>query len=110
MADEAYLGTSTLQHATVASDNSFFAQLDLDVGPQRVAATAKSMGIESELDGIPAEGIGGLRIGVSPLDLTDAYGTLAAGGNHHDPVALRRGGLPLGHADAPHHPAAQRVV
>ena len=68
-----------LQQATVASDNTVFAQLDLDVGPEEVAETAKSMGITSPLDGIPAEGIGGLRIGVSPLEMSSAYATLAAG-------------------------------
>ena len=109
-ADEGYLGRVNLQQATVASDNTVFAQLDLDVGPQSVAATAKSMGIESELDGIPAEGIGGLRIGVSPLELTDAYATLAAGGIHHDPVAIRRVVFPSGRVDRPEHPDPKRVV
>ncbi len=109
-ADEGYLGRVNLQQATVASDNTVFAQLDLDVGPQSVAATAKSMGIESELDGIPAEGIGGLRIGVSPLELTDAYATLAAGGIHHDPVAIRRVVFPGGRVDRPEQPDAKRVV
>ena len=52
------------------------------------------MGITSPLDGIPAEGIGGLRIGVSPLEMADAYATLAAGGIHHDPVAIAPGRLP----------------
>ena len=89
-ADEGYLGNVNLQQATVASDNTVFAQLDLDVGPEHVAATAKSMGITSPLDGIPAEGIGGLRVGVSPLEMSDAYATLASGGIHHDPVAIER--------------------
>ncbi|HXS46853.1 MAG TPA: transglycosylase domain-containing protein [Solirubrobacterales bacterium] len=109
-ADEGYLGTVNLQQATVASDNTVFAQLDLDVGPQNVAATAKSMGIESELDGIPAEGIGGLRIGVSPLELTNAYATLAAGGVHRNPIAIRRVVFPGGRVDRPEHPNPRRVV
>ena len=40
-ADEGYLGRVNLQQATVASDNTVFAQLDLDVGPQQVAETAQ---------------------------------------------------------------------
>ena len=83
-------GTINLKQATVASDNTVFAQLDLDVGPANVAETAKSMGITTPLEGIPAEGIGGLRIGVSPLELADAYATLASGGIHHNPVAIRQ--------------------
>jgi penicillin-binding protein 1A len=109
-ADEGYLGTINLQQATVASDNTVFAQLDLDVGPQNVAATAKSMGIEAELDGIPAEGIGGLRIGVSPLELTDAYATLADGGIHRTPIAIRRVVFPSGRVERPEHAAPKRVV
>ena len=109
-ADEGYLGTINLQEATVASDNTVFAQLDLDVGPENVAETAKSMGIESELDGIPAEGIGGLRIGVSPLEMSDAYATLAAGGIHRNPIAIRRVVFPDGRVDRPEHPDPKRVV
>jgi penicillin-binding protein 1A len=109
-ADEGYLGRIDLKQATVASDNTVFAQLDLDVGPENVAATAKSMGIESELDGIPAEGIGGLRVGVSPLEMADAYATLASGGIHRKPVAIRRVVFPGGKVDRPERPRAQRVV
>ena len=109
-ADEGYLGRVNLQQATVASDNTVFAQLDLDVGPQSVAETAKSMGVESELDGIPAEGIGGLRIGVSPLEMTDAYATLAAGGIRRDPVAIRRVVFPGGRVERPEKAAPKRVL
>jgi penicillin-binding protein 1A len=109
-ADEGYLGRVNLQQATVASDNTVFAQLDLDVGPQQVAATAKSMGIVSPLDGIPAEGIGGLRVGVSPLEMADAYATLAAGGIHRNPVAIRRVVFPGGRVGRPERPEPRRVV
>jgi penicillin-binding protein 1A len=109
-ADEGYLGRINLQQATVASDNTVFAQLDLDVGPENVAATAKSMGIESELDGIPAEGIGGLRIGVSPLEMAGAYATLASGGIHRNPIAIRRVEFPDGRIGRPESPDPKRVV
>jgi penicillin-binding protein 1A len=109
-ADEGYLGRVNLQQATVASDNTVFAQLDLDVGPEAVKATAKSMGIESPLDGIPAEGIGGLRIGVSPLEMADAYATLAAGGIHRNPIAVRRVVFPGGRVERPERPEPRRVV
>jgi penicillin-binding protein 1A len=109
-ADEGYLGRVNLQQATVASDNTVFAQLDLDIGPQNVAATAKSMGIATKLDGIPAEGLGGLRIGVSPLEMSDAYATLAAGGIHRNPVAIERVVFPTGQVDRPEKPEPRRVV
>ncbi len=109
-ADEGYLGKVNLQQATVASDNTVFAQLDLDVGPEHVAETAHSLGIVSPLDGIPAEGIGGLRIGVSPLEMADAYATLAAGGIRHDPVAIRRVVYPGGRTERPNRKPPRRVV
>ncbi len=109
-ADEGYQGTINLRQATVTSDNTVFAQLDLDVGPENVARTAESMGITSHLDGIPAEGIGGLRLGVSPLELTDAYATLASGGVHHDPVAIAKVVFPNGHVDHPEGPKPERVL
>ncbi|HEY4778302.1 MAG TPA: transglycosylase domain-containing protein [Solirubrobacterales bacterium] len=109
-ADEGYQGTINLQQATVTSDNTVFAQLDLDVGPAAVAATAKSMGITTHLDGIPAEGIGGLRLGVSPLELTDAYATLASGGIHHDPVSIEKVTFPDGHVERPQPADPKRVL
>jgi penicillin-binding protein 1A len=109
-ADMGYQGTVNLKQATVTSDNTVFAQLDLDVGPKAVAATAKSMGITSPLDGIPAEGIGGLRVGVSPLEMADAYATLASGGIHHDPVAVTKVVFPNGHVDRPEPSRPQRVL
>jgi penicillin-binding protein 1A len=109
-ADEGYLGTINLRQATVASDNTVFAQLDLDVGPENVAQTAKAMGITSPLDGIPAEGIGGLRVGVSPLEIADAYSTLASGGIHHDPVAIERVVFPDGRVERPEPPHPRRVI
>ena len=68
------------------------------------------MGITTPLDGIPAEGIGGLRLGVSPLELADAYATLASGGIHHDPVAIAKVVFPDGHVDRPEPPAPERVL
>jgi penicillin-binding protein 1A len=109
-ADEGYQGTINLKQATVTSDNTVFAQLDLDIGPGAVARTAESMGITSPLDGIPAEGIGGLRVGVSPLEMADAYATLASGGVHHDPVAITKVVFPNGHVDRPERPHPRRVL
>ncbi len=109
-ADEGYLGTVNLQQATVASDNTVFAQLDLDVGPAAVAATAHQMGIVSPLDGIPAEGIGGLRIGVSPLEMSSAYSTLAAGGMRRNPVAVTKVVFPDGRVEHPEPADPQQAV
>lgn len=109
-ADEGYQGTINLKQATVTSDNTVFAQLDLDVGPENVAATAKSMGITTHLEGLPAEGIGGLKYGVSPLELTDAYATLASGGVRHRPVAIAKVVRPGGKVEHPQGPQTKRIL
>ena len=109
-ADEGYQGTINLQQATVTSDNTVFAQLDLDVGPENVAATAKSMGITTHLQGLPAEGIGGLKYGVSPLELSDAYATLASGGIRRRPVAIAKVVLPGGRVEHPQGPQPKRIL
>jgi penicillin-binding protein 1A len=106
---ESYAGTISLADATLASDNTVFAQLALDLGPESVADTAKEMGIETELDGIPAETLGGLRLGVSPLEMANAYATLASGGMHNKPIAIRRVEFPDGHVDDTGKPDRNRV-
>src|SRR5581483_4120134 len=97
-AEHSYQGNINVEKATVISDNTVFAQLDADVGPDKVRDTAYAMGITSHLDGIPAEGIGGLRIGVSPLEMADAYATLANGGYHIPATAITKVVFPDGSA------------
>jgi penicillin-binding protein 1A len=94
-----YAGRISLTRATLRSDNTVFAQLDLDLGAKNVAKTAKMMGITTKLDGLPAEGLGGLRIGVSPLEMAVAYSTLASGGIRHRPVAITKVKFPDGKSD-----------
>jgi penicillin-binding protein 1A len=85
-----YGGSMNLVKATVTSDNTVYAQLDVDLGPDKVAKTAHDLGITSKLEGVPSEGLGGLGQGVSPLEMARAYATLANGGKRHKPVAIRK--------------------
>ncbi len=103
-------GVESLEAATWASTNVVFAQLDLDVTPEAVTETAEEMGIESELQSLPAEAIGGLSEGVTPLEMADAYATLANGGIHHDPTAVSRVEFPNGKVDEPGSDAGDRVL
>ncbi len=89
-AEDSYQGNISVTKATILSDNTVFAQLDADVGPDKVRSTAYAMGITSHLDGLPAEAIGGLRIGVTPLEMADAYATLANGGSHVPATIINR--------------------
>jgi penicillin-binding protein 1A len=108
--DEPGGGTMSLASATWNSINVVFAQLDLDVGSENVTHTAKQMGIEAPLESVPAEAIGGLRIGVTPLEMADAYATLANGGIHHDPTAISRVEFPSGKVDEADGDAGERVL
>jgi penicillin-binding protein 1A len=81
-AEESYQGDIDVTKATIVSDNTVFAQMAADLGWGKLDDTAHAMGITSPLDGNPAEVIGGLRVGVTPLEMADAYSTLANGGIH----------------------------
>ena len=103
-------GTMSLASATWHSTNVVFAQLDLDVGPENVTQTARQMGIEAPLESVPAEALGGLAVGVTPLEMASAYATLASGGVHHEPTALARVEFPSGEVDEPDADAGERVL
>jgi penicillin-binding protein 1A len=105
-----YGGPMNLVTATLKSDNTVYAQLDVDVGPKEVAETARMLGIRTKLDGIPSEGLGGLRLGVSPLEMSSAYATLAAGGMYSEPKAIRRVEFPNGKSDDLGKPKRKRVI
>jgi penicillin-binding protein 1A len=87
-----YYGWSSVRSATLRSDNTVYAQLTLDVTPQKVADVARRMGVRSQLDVkgayVPSIGLG--SIAVSPLDIASSYATLAAEGVHAEPMAIRR--------------------
>jgi penicillin-binding protein 1A len=108
--DHTYGGGMNLVRATLRSDNTVFAQLDLDLGPKSVADTAKEMGITTKLDGYPAEGLGGLRRGVSPLEMANAYATLASGGIRNEPIAVARVKFPDGKVENLGKPKRERVL
>jgi penicillin-binding protein 1A len=93
---QTYAGSIDLKTATAESDNTVYAQLTMTVGPAKVAQTARKLGITSPLDeGAPAIGLGGLRVGVTPLEMAHAYATIANAG-------VRVGGSVLFHdKDAP---------
>lgn len=88
--DNSYMGRTSVFEALIKSDNSVFQQLDLDVTPEAVRRAAYDMGIESKLDAYPAEGLGGLKRGVSPLEMARAYSTISNGGFRVRPTAIRK--------------------
>ena len=83
-------GSINLVSATLASDNSVYAQLTSDLGPDKVKETARMMGIKSKLNGFCAESLGGLEDGVSPLEMASAYATIANGGYRNRPRMIKK--------------------
>ncbi|HEX9092698.1 MAG TPA: transglycosylase domain-containing protein, partial [Coriobacteriia bacterium] len=92
-----YSGQITVQQATLQSDNTVYAQLTLDVGPENVAAMAHRMGIRTKLDPVPSLGLGSTA--VTPLEMASGYATLAAGGIYSKPMAIRKVAFPNGTVD-----------
>ncbi len=78
----------TLREGTIKSVNCVYARLMMEVGAKNVVEVAKKMGITSHLDPYPAIALGGLRVGVSPLEMASAFGTLANMGVHCEPIAI----------------------
>jgi penicillin-binding protein 1A len=80
--EDAYLGSTDLETATIQSDNSVYAQLTAMVGPRNVRRMAHRLGIKSELSGYFAIGLGAEA--VNPLEMARAFSTFANGGRRID--------------------------
>ncbi len=75
-----YTGSNTLTGATTYSDNSIYAEVGIKVGTHRIANLAHRMGIRTPISTNYAMTIGGLNVGVTPLDMAHSYETIAHGG------------------------------
>jgi penicillin-binding protein 1A len=96
--EHTYSGNISVANATVQSDNTVYARLALDVGPDNIVAMARKLGVRtSPLQAVPSITLG--TIGVTPLEMASAYATLAAGGVYSKPMAITRVVLPNGKTD-----------
>ncbi len=85
--DNSYRGSMSISSATVASDNSVYAQMTMDMGAETVAKTAHELGIKSPLEEVWSIGLGSQV--VTPLEQTNFYSTIARGGVRIEPRAVR---------------------
>lgn len=83
-------GEISLYEAMAESDNTVFVRLGMDLGMEEVVETARDLGVTAPMDPFPSTAIGGLTIGVSPLDMASAYATFAGGGIYREPYAVER--------------------
>jgi penicillin-binding protein 1A len=88
-----------LVQATLKSDNTVYAQLAADLGEETVTQMAYKLGVREHLKSNAGEALGGLTVGVSPLEMADVYATLADGGWRNRPIAITRVVFPGGHVD-----------
>jgi penicillin-binding protein 1A len=90
-------GTGTLASATANSVNTVFAQLVAALGPENVVEMANRLGIESELPATCSITLG--SVGVNPLEMTQAFATLADEGIRHEATPFLEVRSPTGRID-----------
>ncbi|WP_448630789.1 penicillin-binding transpeptidase domain-containing protein [Cellulomonas soli] len=80
-------GTIDLVKATAQSVNTVYAELNIEVGPEKTVDVATRAGITTPMLANPANVLG--TNGVHPLDMAAAYATFAAQGWQADPFIVR---------------------
>lgn len=108
--DFKYFGVSSLEQAMLRSDNTVYAQLVMDVGPDKARNTAERLGIKSPMTPNPSIALGGLGQGVSPMEMSSAYATLAANGLYAEPIAITKVEMPNGQIDYQANPQPRKVI
>ncbi len=83
-----YVGQRDLTNALAFSDNSVFAAVGIQAGVKRIARLARRMGIRTPVSHNYAMTLGGLTVGVTPLDMAHAYETFAHNGQRVDGTLL----------------------
>jgi len=94
--EDRYAGVTSLAAATTASDNAVYAEVGYQlVGTRAIARVAREMGVRTPVSRNPAMVLGGLKQGVTPLEMAKAYETLAAGGQVVSGSLASREGAPV---------------
>ena len=97
-------GNITLAEATARSSNTGFVQVAETVEPENIVDYAKKMGIDEDLPSYASITLG--TVGIPPIQMAEAYATLATGGLHRDSVVIpriedRNGNVIYEHEDTP---------
>lgn len=101
-------GHMDMRRATERSVNSYYVQLILKVGAQKVADIAAKMGIRSTLNPIASLSLG--TEVVSPFELASAYQTLANNGVHCEPYSIARVTDAAGKVLLENEPSCERAI
>ena len=81
-------GPMSLADGLVVSSNGVYARLGIELGGDRVAAMATTLGITTPQEGNVSNILGGVSPGVTPYEMASAFATLANHGVRHDPVLV----------------------
>jgi len=103
-----FLGEITLTKALAQSVNTVAAQLADEVGRPNVAATARRLGIETQINTDPAMALGTSL--VTPLEMAEAYSAFGNGGQKVTAWGVERIRAAGGQVIWRHQPAAQAQV
>ncbi|GAA1228633.1 transglycosylase domain-containing protein [Kitasatospora nipponensis] len=85
------VGPFQMPEAMARSINTYFVQLEQDIGLCAVKQMANKLGIKTKASGAPLQEVPAMALGVeemSPLDMAGVYATFASRGIHCDPVAI----------------------
>ncbi|MCJ7471741.1 MAG: PBP1A family penicillin-binding protein [Actinobacteria bacterium] len=77
----------SIADATTNSVNVVFAQLIMQIGAENVESLCSEMEIY-DIGNNPAIALGGLEIGITPMDVSKVFSTLASGGVYNKPVSI----------------------
>ncbi|MTI79742.1 MAG: PBP1A family penicillin-binding protein [Firmicutes bacterium] len=89
-----YYGLITMRYALTKSQNVVAVKLLQETGLNKAVDFAANLGFENDRKQIMESGLaaalGGLKYGVTPLQMAAAYGTFANNGIYTEPIAIRR--------------------
>ncbi|MBW7462081.1 carboxypeptidase, partial [Paenibacillus sepulcri] len=77
-----------MRQAIASSDNIYAVNTIMAVGPEKVIAMARRLGIDSPMQPLPSLALGTFPI--SPFEMASAFGTFANAGVHVEPTAILR--------------------
>lgn len=106
-------GNIDLVEATAQSVNTVYAQLNLQIGPEKTAEVAERAGLPAPVDTNRANVLGTETL--KPIDMVGAYATIASGGMRVDPYIVRsvtnsNGSVAYEHKDPTERAFAQDVI
>jgi penicillin-binding protein 1A len=81
-----YFGAMSIERAIQISSNIVAVKVAMETGLNTVIEYAKNMGLKTDLLAVPSITLG--SVGVRPIDMASAFGTISNNGRHVEPVGI----------------------